>query len=211
MLASEIFASARAVLNDPSPGTYWIDATDFVPWLNQFVRWACGFKPDLYPKRVKVQLAPGVDQQIPADGHQILDARYAGNGQAVFVYKMDEVKHAKFSNLASQAAVDNVKVVVTDPRHPLLYYTFPPSTGSSSSTLQIVYGAIPAPMASGASTYTLGDETQDCAVSYLLYWAYRKNTDRTDLNKAAEYRKQAMEWIANRTQVQFAEAAQADQ
>ena len=214
MLASEIIDSVRFTLLDPSPGKYWSDE-ELIGYLNGYVKWACGLKPDVNVVRVVVNLDPGTDQVIPSDGHQFMDAHFAGNGQAVFVYPLEKVKHAKFANAGKLPAVANVQVVCADPRDPKRYHVFPQSDGTSASLLEIEYGAIPADMeftSSGPSpTYPLGPETWDSAYSYVLALAYAKNTVRQDLGKVSSYYQRALAWFGLRTQAQFGEDPKPDQ
>lgn len=213
MLVSQFLKVVRSLVVDPSPGTYWTDDGDLLPYLNQFQHLACGLKPDLYPMRATVQLTAGTDQVIPADGLQFLDAYYVpvhnpdpgysgggspNGGNAVFVYQLEQVKHSKFANMVSMPPVDNVQVVCADPRNDKGYFVFPPSTGTSSSLLRILYGAFPPYVDAITDPYYLPAETTMAATDFILSRAYRKGTDRQDLQKSEDLMKSALSWFPAR-------------
>jgi hypothetical protein len=208
LLAQDILNVCEDTLDDPT-NTFW-SSTELLAYLNQFCRWAMGLKPDLVAYRTLVNLAAGSYQQIPADGFQFLDAYFAGNGQAVFVRNLEEVKHAKFANATATGQTAFPTVVALDPRDPQRYFVFPPSNGESASTLEILYAQRITPMAETTSTYVLPDETADTAYWYVLALAYRKATDRQDLDRAGICYQNATAWFGLRTQVQFGMDAKED-
>lgn len=212
MLAQEILGNCELTLGDPN-GVYWNTASnplELLGYLNQYCRWAVGLKPDLRTLRTVINLAPGINQAIPSDGEQFMDADFAGNGQAVFIRQFEELKHSKFANMASATEAENVTTVCADPRDPRRFYVWPPSTGASGSTLQIRYAQYITAMTSSGDTYPLGDETADSAYWYVLGLAFRKTCDRQDMDRAAVCYGNAQAWFGMRTQAQGAESAQED-
>lgn len=207
MLVSDILAVCSSDLNDPS-SLYWTQA-ELISYVNQFCQFAPGLKPDLTATRAIVSLVAGSYQALPADGFQFLDAYFNGAGQSVFIRQLDEYKHAHFSNAASAAQVANVTVVCADPRDPKRFFTFPPSTGSDS-TLEILYAQMPTVFTTAGATYPLPSETVDSCFWYVLALAFRKPTDRQDLDRAAICYTNSIAWFGLRTQAQFGEDAQED-
>lgn len=207
LIAQDILGNVESDLNDPA-NLYW-STTELLGYLNQFCRMAQGLKPDLTALRASVSLIAGSYQALPADGMQFLDAYFAGNGQAVFIRQLEEIKHSKFTNAAAATQAANVQVVCADPRDPKRFFVFPPSTGSGS-TLEILYSQYPVAMPATTSTYTLPDETADSAFWYCLALAFRKPTDRQDLDRAGVCYQNCIAWFGLRTQAQFGEDAQED-
>lgn len=213
MIVSDITDNVQLVLNDPT-GAFWNQSSnpnELLQYANQYCRWAMGLKPDLTAVRVTVNLAPGSDQVIPADGFQFLDADWTGNGQAVFVLPLETIKHSKFAKLASADPTTDIQAVAMDERVPAAYYVFPPAADSSGAVLQIKYAKKITPMASYSSAYVLPDESADSAFWYILCLCYRKATDRQDLQRAAECYTNALQWFGLRTQVQGAVDAKPDE
>lgn len=207
MLVSDVLAVCSSDLNDPT-SLYWTQA-ELISYVNQFCQFAPGLKPDLTALRASVSLVSGSYQALPADGMQFLDSYFAGNGQAVFIRKLEEVKHAKFANATGGTQVANVQVACADPRDPKRFFVFPPSTGSGS-TLEILYTQIPTVVTTAGATYPLPSETVDSCFWYVLALAFRKPTDRQDLDRAGICYQNSIQWFGLRTQAQFGQDPQED-
>ena len=208
MQASDILGNCEATLNDSS-GEFWTP-TELLGYLQQFCRMAVGLKPDLTSERVVVNLEAGITQTIPDAYMQFLDADFAGNGQAVFVRTLEQIKHSKFANMANATPSDNPVAVATDKRNVRQYIVFPPSTGNSASTLQIEAAKYPAVMTSPSDTYPLPQETADSAYWYVIAIALRKTCDRQDLDRAAVCMQNSLQWFGFRSSAQFGEAPKED-
>lgn len=212
ILASDILGNCKQTLNDPA-GKYW-DTPSFpnelLGYLNQYCNMAVGYKPDLATDRFVMNLAPGINQVLPASYMQILDVDFAGNGQAVFLRTFDQLKHSKFANLASVGPVQNVNYAAADPRDPKRFYVWPAAVGGSGCTLQVRAAKYITFMTASSDTYPIGQESQDSAYWYVLALAFRKTCDRQDLDRAAECYKNAMAFFPARTQGQLGEAPRED-
>ena len=194
LTVANVLATPISILDDPS-GLYWSATGDLIPYLNSFIFDVCGLRRDLYSIRAVVNLTSGSYQTLPSGGLQLLDVYWAGNGQAVFLKNIADVKETKFTaGGAASPQVQNVQVATVDPRDRKSFRVFPPSTGTSS-TLDILYGAVPSPVAATSDAYPLDPDTVGGSQYYVLASAYEKHTERRDVVKSAAYWKRYTDWV----------------
>jgi hypothetical protein len=211
LLISDVLAVPKSLLGilDAPSTPYWSDA-ELISYCNNFIFDVCGRRRDLYTIRVFVSLEPGTDQTLPIGGIQFLDAHFTGTGKPVFVKKMEDGKHTFFKNLASQTPVTDIKIVCADVRDRTRYHVFPPSDGTSGSTLELFYGAVPAAVTAVGNAYPLDPDTVGAANNFIIALAYDKNGEHRDTVKSAEYMRRYEAWITANLQNQLAEQAKED-
>lgn len=210
LTAGDILTMARTTALDPAPGKLFTDAQG-LSYLNSFIRWAIGLKPDLSTALEFVTLVAGSNQQIPTGGMQFLDARWTmAAGKAVFMMDLESVKHTRFSDIGSMTPTTDPVLACADPRDPTRFQVFPPADGSSDAAMMVLYSTLPATLTVTSDPYPLNGSTFDSAYRYVLSLAYARTTTRQDLDKAAQYLAQAQAWFGLRNQAQFGEAPQPD-
>lgn len=208
LTVANVLATPQSILDDPS-GTYWSATADLIPYLNSGMLDLSGLRRDIYSQRSVVNLAAGSYQALPSGGLQLLDVYWAGNGQAVFLKNIADVKESKFANGGALTAVQNVQIAAADPRDRKNYRVFPPSTGTSS-TLDILYAAIPPLVAATSDTYPLDPDTVGGMQYFILAMAFEKNTERRDVVKSKEWWARYVDWVAKNFAVEVQDSPQPD-
>lgn len=202
ILASVIINAARFTLMDAALAT-WSDAV-LLADLNSAERKVCLLKPEAFPTRAAVALVAGSKQTIPATGIAILDVYdNVSNGQTIRLVDrglMDEA--ARFWAAATQEAL--VQDWCADAKDPTRWDAFPPNNGSGS--VNILYGAVPTPIASTATNINLPDVYESVLKCFVLAEAYAHSSKRYDPQKSAFYEAQGMQLLGIKSQSQVAVA-----
>lgn len=173
--AGTLLSRAAQTLNDPN-GRYWSSDT-LLDYLNAGLTQIVMLRPDAYTQVRDVALVAGVNQTLPSDGIQFLDAHYnVVSGQGILQRSMETLTHAIPTWAKATAAVD-ILHVLPDVLDPSRYRCYPPSNGSSEISLE--FSAIP-PLLSASDAFPFRDTFQTAAWAYMCATALIKQTDRQD-------------------------------
>lgn len=174
-----LLSRAAQTLNDPA-GRYWSSDT-LLDYLNAGLTQIVMMRPDAYTQVRDVALVAGVNQTLPDDGMQFLDAHYnVASGQGILQRSMDTLTHA-IPTWAKATAATDILHVIPDERDPSRYRCYPPSNGSSVISLE--FSAIP-PQVSASDAFPFRDIFQTAAWAYICGVALIKQTDRQDPMKS---------------------------
>jgi hypothetical protein len=176
ILASVITAQAAGILNDPA-NLRWT-AAELLTYLNLGRRAAAQLRPDMFLKTMTVQLAAGVRQTLPADGHMLMrlnvNMGVDGNTPGAAIVPVERVHLEAVSPLwrtrAAQAAAESY---MYDPGNPLEYLVVPANTGTGR--VELTYAYSPADIAAG-DPIGCADIYQPALLDYVLFRAFSKPT-----------------------------------
>lgn len=204
-----IITQAQSILQDVT-GIRW-PAAELLGWLNDGQREIVLFKPNSFVKNTIIQLASGTNQQLPADGVQLIDVvRNMGQsgstpGNAIRI-TMREILDSNTPNWHASTPSNVVLHYMYSELNPKNFYVYPPQPSTGQNFVEIIYGAAPTDTAING-TITLDDIYQNVLLDYMLYRAYSKDTEwAADQNRAATHQnayltalkgKTAMEDMAN--------------
>lgn len=182
ILASAIITSVRRFLLDPSPGDTWLDA-DLLAMLNRAERVVVNVKRDAYPVRANLTLVAGSVQTLPATGLSLMQVyKNVVSGRRInqVVAELQDVA-ARYWPAATQEV--DVQHWTSDERNPTQFEVVPPNNGTGQ--IDILYGAVPTPIASTASNINLKDHHEQVLIDIVLSFAYGESSTRGDVTKQA--------------------------
>lgn len=199
MLVTALIDVMRDRLFDPAPGTGWSN-DELIRYLNEGVNATCLIKPDAYTKQEFIPMAPGVTQQLPADGIALFDlTENQASGR-----RITQVDRALLDeeNRFWPAATPEVDVqhYATDPNAPRRFYVTPPNTGTGM--VKCLYGAMPAAMAGLSDELPLIDIYQPALLAYALSRAYMKASKRRDAQASSSAFNEWATMVGAKTQAQ---------
>lgn len=180
----EILRRAKLILQEVTQnGTRWTNE-ELLGWINESYQAIVAIKPDASSVNSVMDCVEGSRQEIPADGHRLLDVvrNTATNSNGVSVMKtsrsaLDATRRAWHSEQPS-VTVEQFVFDDHDPRH---FYVYPPA--SSLAKLEIIYSAVPVPhnvseaTESSTEKIRLGDSFAPAIVDYVLARAYSKDAE----------------------------------
>jgi len=180
----EILRRAKLILQEVTQnGTRWTNE-ELLGWINESYQAIVAIKPDASSVNSVMNCVEGSRQEIPVDGHRLLDVvrNTATNSNGVSVMKtsrsaLDATRRAWHSEQPS-VTVEQFVFDDHDPRH---FYVYPPA--SSLAKLEIIYSAVPAPHsntqanANSSESIRLGDSFAPAIVDYVLARAYSKDAE----------------------------------
>lgn len=196
-----LITRVRATLIDPSPGVYWTDA-ELIEAVNGAISAVVSAKPDANSVTTAVTLAQNTTKQnIPANGFAFLDAiNNATSGRAITQVSRNYLDHEDPDWHTTTGTV--IKHYTFDERNPNVFYVYP-APSSNSVSINILYSALPARVASTGDTLPLSEIYEDPIYFFTLAEAYAKNTKRGDLNKASSYYSLAYSALGEKTKMQI--------
>lgn len=164
-------------------GTRWTNE-ELLGWLNESYQAIVAIKPDASSVNVAVDCVLGTRQEIPEDGHRLLDVvrntAAAAKGYSVMKISRDALDATRRGWHGEEPSV-TVEQFMFDDHDPRHFYVYPPA--SAEAKLEIIYSAVPQPHAvteaSGESEeiIRLGDSFAPAIVDYILARAYSKDAE----------------------------------
>lgn len=189
--ASSIINRVRKQLIDEGQVRRWTD-TELLEWLSDGQRAIVAKAPSAFSKTASMQLAPGTKQQIPADGHMLLEVtRNMGldgisPGRAIRIIQRDAIDAFNPSWHQAQQT-QTVQNYVYSPAQQTIFYVTPPSNGQSY--IEVVYSASPPAVTSTGALISLPDIYETTLFDYVMFRALQKDSDfGAGLQLAAAYR-----------------------
>lgn len=182
---NNLIIKVRAELNDEDSDNYRWSDTELIGWLNSGLKEAAIHKPDIYIMVSSVLLVSGTKQSLPSGGIQLMDIiRNMGSAGATpgdAIRPIDrQALDTMFPNWHSDTSSAVVKHFVFDERYPLVFYVYPPNTGTY---VEEIYGATPPAVAAGGNL-SVEDIWEPALIDYVCYRAHRKDSDNSSANSA---------------------------
>lgn len=188
----EILRRTKLILQEVTKsGTRWTNE-ELLGWLNESYQAIVAIKPDASSANKVMDCVEGTRQEIPADGHRLLDivrntAVEAGGYSVMKTSRsaLDATRRA-WHNETPSATIELFVFDDNDPRH---FYVYPPATNTAK--LEIIYSAVPEAHAAdqadndATEVIRLGDSYAPAIVDYVLARAYSKDAEHAaNLNRA---------------------------
>jgi hypothetical protein len=168
-------------------GSRWTDA-EMLAWFNAGQKEAAILKPECSPKTVSLPMVSGTRQSLPSDAVSLIDAiRNMGAdgftaGKSIRTVARD-LLDSSTPDWHSETAAAYVKNVIYDVRNPKFLYVYPPQVGGSS-TIEIIYGSVPAAATSMSDFVGIAEEFANCLVDYICYRALTKDFEESNPQRA---------------------------
>ena len=203
--ASTILTSVSTTLLDTANYT-WSQA-ELLEYLTEGLQATAALKPNSYITEVAFAPVAGTNQTLPADGVALIDIQRNTGGRVVTQVDKELLDEStRFWPNSTQSAI--AQHFTYDPRNPLNFVLFPPSTGTG--TLDLVYAAVPPTVTTGSQTINLVAAYVPALIDYVLSRAYAKNSKRQDLSKAQAYLGQWAQKMGGKAQAEAAAGPQVD-
>lgn len=180
----EILRRVRLILQEiTQDGIRWKN-DELLGWLNESYQAIVAIKPDASSVNTVMDCVPGTRQQIPADGHRLLDVirntAVDANGYSVMRISRDALNATRraWHNERPSVVIEQFTFDENDPKH---FYVYPPA--AANAKLEIVYSAMLEPhgndQASAASVEAIrvSDTFAPAIVDYILARAYSKDSE----------------------------------
>jgi hypothetical protein len=192
--AKTIIDQASILLSDTDAVHWSLD--ELLSWLNAGQLELVALAPLANTKNTPVQLVAGVKQSLPVGGISLVDIPYnMGSGSTIgatinLVPKEVMLKRLPGWTIATPNSV--VKHYIYTPSEPLTFYVYPPQT-SSPSYVQLVYSAVPTPIANASigTKITVPDHYTNALLDYILYRALSKDSEYGNQDPKAQLHYQA--------------------
>lgn len=185
LIVQNIVDKVRADLVDEDAVT-WTDA-DLIEDMNEGIRALCTVKNDTYVISDFVDLVEGIRQTLPEGSVALfnIDENEASMRRITLVDR--ELLDETMAFWPAQEQAVDVIHFTADPRNKVQFIVYPPNDGTGS--VRATRGATPdAVLTSGAAgEWPLNDQYEPAIVMYMLAAAYRRNTQRQDLQKTEGY------------------------
>lgn len=211
LLASSIISKAQIIIQDTT-GVRWPD-TELLGWLNEGQREIVMLKPDASVKNESLALVAGTKQAIPSSGIILISVvRNMGvngttPGNAVRSIKRN-VLDEQLPNWHASTASAVVIYVVTDPRNPKVFYTYPPQPAVNPGQVEIIYSAAPTDVAAVGNAISIDDIYSGSLLDYCLFRAYSKDAEYAgNENRAMAHYQKFMETLGAKEKVESATEA----
>lgn len=180
----EIIRRVKLILQEVTQnGTRWTNE-ELLGWLNESYQAIVAIKPDASSVNKVVDCVLGSRQEIPADGHRLLDVvrntAAGSNGYSVMKTSRNALDATRRGWHGETPSV-TVEQYVFDDHDPRRFYVYPPATATAK--LEIIYSAVPQPHANAQATAAstevirLGDSFAPAIVDYILARAYSKDAE----------------------------------
>lgn len=180
----EILRRVKLILQEiTQDGTRWKN-DELIGWLNESYQAIVAIKPDASSVSAVMDCAPGTRQQIPLDGHRLLDVirntATEANGYSVTRISRAALDATRRSwhNEKPSVSVEHFVFDENDPKH---FYVYPPAV--STAKLEILYSAkllphsIEQPGTGSAEEIRISDYYAPAIVDYILARAYSKDAE----------------------------------
>jgi hypothetical protein len=180
LAASVILDGASLTLLDVERVT-WTEA-ELLGYLNEALRATAAVKTDLVPVEQLIDLAAGVEQEIPVDGIGLINITRNAAGRVVT--EVDQQLLAEVQRFWPAGTQETtVEHFTVHPALPRKFNVYPPNDGTGQ--VMAVYGIEPPTLTAAADLLPVRETYQHALTQFVLSRAYDKNTKRQDLTKAA--------------------------
>lgn len=204
--ASVITNSVSTTLLDTANYTWSL--TELLEYLTEGLQATAALKPNSYITEVPFTPVAGTNQTLPADGVLLIDIQRNTGGRIVTQVDKELLDEStRFWPNSTPSAI--AQHFTYDPRNPLNFVLFPPSTGTGAS-LDLVYAAVPPTVTTSGQTINLVAAYVPALIDYVLSRAYAKNSKRQDLSKAQTYLGQWAQKMGGKATAEAAAGPQVD-
>lgn len=186
--AVSLINKVSVTLQDPT-FVRWSQA-ELLGYLNDAQRQVVVFRPDAKSSNTAFTCANSAKQTLPTDGLRLINILRNTNGRAIT--KVDRaILDVQLPNwYETSAGTDGVKHYVYDALDPKTFYVFPKP--AASHQIDIVYAISPSDIAisnfaSDTQTIGLDDIYANALMDYMMYRAYQKDSEYSNLNRATAY------------------------
>ena len=186
--AQTILTRVRTQLIDELATKRWTD-DELLRWLSDGQRTLVAMDPTLGNVTNSLPLAVGTKQTLPPGSFMLLDIKRnmgaAGDtpGRVVTVITRENLD-AVDPNWHASRRSDITFHYVYDPKQPLIYYVWPPSTGVGQ--LEVSRATSPPDFATVNDLMSVPDLYQTALFDYTMFRAHQKDTDYTAGNDKAQ-------------------------
>lgn len=180
----EILRRAKLILQEVTQnGTRWTNE-ELLGWLNESYQAIVAIKPDASSENKVMDCVLGTRQEIPMDGHRLLDVvrNMAEDADGYSVMKTSRsALDATRRGWHGEAPSSTIEQYVFDDHDPRHFYVYPPA--KATAKLEIIYSAVPEPHANdqanaeSVETIRIGDSFAPAIVDYVLARAYSKDAE----------------------------------
>lgn len=180
----EVLRRSKLILQEVTQnGTRWTNE-ELLGWLNESYQAIVAIKPDASSVNKEVDCVHGSRQELPADGHRLLDVvrntAVDSKGYSVMKASRDALDATR-RGWHSETPSVTIEQFVFDDHDPRHFYVYPPAT--ADARLEIIYSSVPQPHESAQATtesvepIRLGDSFAPAIVDYILARAYSKDAE----------------------------------
>jgi len=204
MLASEPVNEVRLILQDQAVDAY--TEPDLIGFLNEALRATTNVKKDLYVVTGPIPLIPGIVQELPEDGVELIDITHnKDSGQVCTQVDLDLLQET--NRFWPQ---DDVTVTVENwafnPKNPRHFYVTPPNAGGSGVAVEGLYGAVHPEIIVSTEALVISSENQHLLVNFMLARCYSISSKRYDPTKEAYYMNEWKQGVGLKSTAQLAVA-----
>lgn len=180
----EVIRRVKLILQEVTQnGTRWTNE-ELLGWLNESYQAIVAIKPDASSVNKVVDCVVGSRQELPADGHRLLDVvrntAVGSNGYSVMKTSRNALDATRRGWHGETPSV-TIEQFVFDDHDPRHFYVYPPA--AATAKLEIIYSSVPQPHANAQATASstevirLGDSFAPAIVDYILARAYSKDAE----------------------------------
>ena len=163
----------------PPQPVRWTD-DELLRWLSDGQRTIVAMDPSLGMVTSALKLVAGTQQTLPAGAFLLLDIqRNAGKdgqtpGRAITVVSRENLDRTD-PNWHASLRSDVTYHYIYDPKQPLVYYVYPPSTGQSY--VEVSRATTPPDFTALTDVVTIEDLYQTALFDYVMFRAHQKDSD----------------------------------
>ena len=163
----------------PQQAVRWTD-DELLRWLSDGQRTLVAMDPSLGNVVSSLKMVVGTQQTLPPNAFMLLDIqRNMGSdgltpGRVVNVVSRENLDRVD-PNWHNSRRSDVALHYIYDPKQPLVYYVYPPSTGMSY--LEVSRAENPADFTKLSDTMTVQDLYQTALFDYVMFRAHQKDSD----------------------------------
>jgi len=172
----------RADLVDEDEVT-WTDA-DLLEHYNEALRAIAVAKPDACQITGPIDLVEGTVQTLPAGGTLVFDVFENVTSKRRITQVDEELLDETARFWPAGAQTIDVRHFCYDERNKNQYRVWPPNNGDGQVLAS--YGTVPGPV-NLYDVNPIGDQWEPALMAYVMGAAYRRNTQRQDINKSTTY------------------------
>jgi hypothetical protein len=186
--AVDLINKVAVTLQDP---TYvrWTQQ-ELLTYLNDAQRQVTVFRPDANTVNHTHTCTASAKQTLPAAGIRLINVIRNKDGRAITKIDRAILDVQLPTWFETAIGTDGVKHYVYDPADPKTFYVYPkPET---TNQIELVYSAAPTDLtvsnfANDTQTIALDDIYANAIMEYMMYRAYQKDSEYSNLSRAAAY------------------------
>jgi len=198
---TQVIASVRLVLLDPSPGD-WFSDTDLLDFINTAQFKAVLARPDLGQSMADLTLTAGTVQELDGTHVAILDIYHNIDSGAVVTLAPRSMLDNGARNWAAATPEDDVVHWIHDARAKTVFRVYPPNTGDGS--VKALVSKVPTRLTAAGNDLTVNDIYKPVIDALTLAECYSANSVKRDVEKATYYENKAMAMLGLNAQAGMA-------